>query len=81
MVREGDQLCEVIARGSQILGMMDKWLLIRGCLLRSFDVFCYFDRIDMGSDQTVELSDAGYQFLIDLFHNHDKVCEWFIKNL
>ena len=29
----------------------------------------------MGTDQTVELSDAGYQFLIDLFHRHDKVCE------
>ncbi|KAJ7386250.1 Mitochondrial Rho GTPase 2 [Desmophyllum pertusum] len=28
--------------------------------------------IDMGTDQTVELSDAGYQFLIDLFHRHDK---------
>lgn len=28
--------------------------------------------IDVGSDQTVELSDAGYQFLIDLFNRHDK---------
>ncbi|XP_073245845.1 mitochondrial Rho GTPase 1-A-like isoform X1 [Porites lutea] len=28
--------------------------------------------IDIGTDQTVELSDAGYQFLIDLFHRHDK---------
>ena len=28
----------------------------------------------MGADQTVELSDAGYQFLIDLFQRHDKVC-------
>ncbi|XP_027043432.1 mitochondrial Rho GTPase 1-A-like isoform X1 [Pocillopora damicornis] len=28
--------------------------------------------IDMGADQTVELSDAGYQFLIDLFQRHDK---------
>lgn len=28
--------------------------------------------IDMGTDQTVELSDAGYQFLIDLFQRHDK---------
>ena len=27
----------------------------------------------MGTDQTAELSDAGYQFLIDLFHRHDKV--------
>ncbi|XP_020626565.1 mitochondrial Rho GTPase 1-A-like [Orbicella faveolata] len=28
--------------------------------------------IDMGTDQTAELSDAGYQFLIDLFNRHDK---------
>jgi len=27
----------------------------------------------MGTDQTAELSDAGYQFLIDLFNRHDKV--------
>lgn len=31
----------------------------------------------MGTDQTVELSDAGYQFLIDLFNSHDKVCKLF----
>lgn len=31
----------------------------------------------MGTDQTAELSDAGYQFLIDLFNRHDKVCESF----
>ncbi|XP_067044575.1 mitochondrial Rho GTPase 1-A-like isoform X2 [Acropora muricata] len=34
------------------------------------EYFC--PAIDMGTDQTVELSDAGYQFLIDLFHKHDK---------
>lgn len=28
--------------------------------------------IDMGTEQTAELSDAGYQFLIDLFNGHDK---------
>ena len=33
---------------------------------------CFY-RIDMGTDQTAELSDAGYQFLIDLFNRHDKV--------
>ena len=27
----------------------------------------------MGTEQTAELSDAGYQFLIDLFNRHDKV--------
>jgi len=33
----------------------------------------------MGTDQTVELSDVGYQFLIDLFHRHDKVCKQVAK--
>ena len=33
----------------------------------------------MGTDQTVELSDAGYQFLIDFFHRHDKVCDLYLQ--
>ena len=34
----------------------------------------FHPRIDVGPDNTTELSDAGYEFLIDLFNRYDKVC-------
>ena len=46
---------------------------MQGARVTVYLICFYCSRVDVGTDQTVELSDAGYQFLIDLFNRCDKV--------